>query len=142
MSGQDNSTTITAYTKRDNGKTFKIKEVPPVDMATFILRLLAAIRLGGVDELLAMIRPKAPIDPDARTAEGGAEIAAVLRLLAGCDPAAVRALITDALGYVEVAPDPKHPGMFRALRDDDIKEMATLGEVLNAFVRTNVMPDY
>lgn len=125
-------TKITATAGRDNGKTFQIEEVPPVEMATFILRLLAAIRLGGVDELLELMRPAGDGDAPA--------IGTVLRLLAGCDPEAVRALINSALGYVKVAADPRHPGMFRELRNDDIREMATLGDVLNAFIRTNVNP--
>lgn len=127
---QSNSTTITGNHGRDAGKTFQINEVPPVEMATFVLRLLGAIRLGGVDELRALMNP----------VEGTDEIDSVLRLLAGCDPAAVKSLINDALGYTRIAPDPQHPGMFRALRDDDIKELKTLGQVLGAFVRTNVQP--
>lgn len=124
----DNATTITGQAGRDAGKTFKIGEVPPVEMTTFILRLLGAIRLDGVDELRALMNP----------AEGSNEIDTVLRLLAGCDAMATRQLIIDALGYVTIAPDPQHPGMFRALRDDDIKELKTLGEVIGAFVRTNI----
>lgn len=123
----DNELTITAKTGRDAGKTFQINEVPPVEMATFMLRLLAAIRLGGVDELLGLFG-----------ASDETDIGAVLRLLAGCDPDAVRSLINDALRYVRVAPDPQHPGMFRALQDNDIRERATLGEVLQAFVKLNV----
>lgn len=127
--------TLTANNGRDAGKTFQIAEVPPVDMAAFILRLLAAIQLGGVDELLELMRGGTGADGESRD-----QITAVLRLLAGCDPAACKALIVDALTYVQIAPDPASPGMFRKLRDDDIKEMATLGDVLGAFVRTNVMP--
>ena len=118
---------ITARTGRDAGKTFQVNEVPPVEMATFMLRLLAAIRLAGVDELL-----------DLFTSPDGADMAGVMRLLAGCDPEAVRALINDALRYVQIAPDPQHPGMFRTLGDNDIREMATLGEVLQGFVKLNV----
>lgn len=125
-------TQISATAGRDSGKTFRIEEVPPVEMATFILRLLSAIRLGGVDELLELMQPSEGADSPA--------IGTVLRLLAGCDPDAVRALINSALLYVKVAPDVRHPGMFRDLRDDDIREMSTLGDVLNAFVRTNVTP--
>lgn len=119
--------TITARTGRDAGKTFQVSEVPPVEMATFMLRLLAAIRLSGVEELLGLF-----------TSPDGADMAGVMRLLAGCDPDAVRALINDALRYVQIAPDPQHPGMFRTLGDNDIREMATLGEVLQGFVKLNV----
>lgn len=126
----DNSVTLAGQHGRDAGKNFKINEVPPVEMTTFILRLLGAIRLDGVDELRALMNPTGGVD----------ELDTVLRLLAGCDALATRQLILDALKYVTVAPDPQHPGMFRALRDDDIKELKTLGQIIGAFVRTNVTP--
>lgn len=126
----DRTVDLQAEFGRDAGKTFRIGEVPPLDMATFILRLLSAIRLAGVDELRSLMNPGPDTD----------EIDTVLRLLAGCDPEAVKALANDALKYVQVAPDPRHPGMFRALRPDDIKELKTLGAVLGAFARNNVTP--
>ena len=124
----DNSVTLTAQHGRDAGMTFKIAEVPPVEMTTFILRLLGAVRLDGVDELRALMDPTEGVD----------QIDVVLRLLAGCDAMAVRQLLLDMLNYVQVAPDPKHPGVFRKL-NDDIRELKTLGEIVGAFVRTNVM---
>lgn len=133
-SNASNASTFTSNNGRDAGKTFQIDEVPPLEMAAFILRLLSAIRLSGVDELMSLVA-SVRSDED-QTAD--AAMAGVLRLLAGCDPLAVKSLITDALTFVQIAPDPKHAGMFRALRDDDIKEMATLGEVLAAFARVNV----
>lgn len=130
MNGYDSTITLAGEHGRDNGKNFQIREVPPVEMATFILRLLGAIRLEGVDDLRALMTPAEDVD----------EIDTVLRLLAGCDATATRALILDVLKYVMVAPDPQHPGMFRALRDDDIKELRTLGDIIGAFVRTHVIP--
>lgn len=124
----DFATVLAANGDRDGGKRFGVLEVPPVEMATFILRLLGAIRLNGVGELQTLLNPP----------EGADEIDAVLRVLAGCDAMATRALMVDALKYVHIAPDPQHPGMFRALRDDDIKDLKTLGDVLGAFVRANV----
>jgi hypothetical protein len=128
MSDLDNSVTLTAQHGRDAGMTFKVAEVPPVEMTTFILRLLGAVRLDGVDELRALMDPTEGVD----------QIDVVLRLLAGCDAMAVRQLLLDMLNYVQVAPDPKHPGVFRKL-NDDIRELKTLGEIVGAFVRTNVM---
>lgn len=122
------ATTLTGEYGRDAGKTFQIREVPPVEMATFILRLLGAIRLSGVDELRALMNPT----------EGADEIETVLRLLAGCDALATRQLILDALTYVDVAVDPQHPGMFRSLQADGIQELRTLGQVIAAFARVNV----
>lgn len=131
----DYGVTITATAGRDNGKTFRVPEISPIDTTTYVLRLLAAIRVDGVDELVQLLST-------ARGEPGESEPDAtpVLRLLAGCDAAAVRSLIVDALAYMQIAPDPQHPGMFRALRDDDLKEKATLSELLMAFVRVNVMP--
>lgn len=154
MNDYDSSTTLAGQHGRDNGKNFQIREVPPVEMATFILRLLGAIRLEGVDELRALMHSgkarkaaQETGDDAAGVADGEVEnedneddIDTVLRLLAGCDAIATRSLILDVLKYVMVAPDPQHPGMFRALRDDDIKELRTLGDIIGAFVRTHVMP--
>lgn len=127
--------TVTATKGRDNGKTFGLIEVPPIEMATFVLRLLAAIRLEGVQELRLLVERSTDDSTDAEE-----HIDVVLRLLAGCDPEAVRALMIDALKYVRVAADPRHPGMFRPLLDDDIRELATLGLVLGAFAKSQVVP--
>lgn len=118
---------------RDNGKRFRINETNPVAMAGFVLRLLAALRLSQTDDLLDLFQPGANDAP-------GADLNTILRLLTGCDPAAVHALITDALGYVDVAPDPKHPGAFRPCSATDIREMSTLGDVLGGFARVNLLP--
>lgn len=122
--------TLTATHGRDTGKLFRVGEMPPLDTVAYVLRLLAAIRLDGVPELMALFEPG--------ERDTGHDIEGVLRLLAGCDAAAVRELMADALTHVTIAPDPKHPGMFRALRADDIKELKTLGDVLGAFLRVNV----
>lgn len=122
---------------RDNGKRFRIREVSPVHMTGYVLRLLSALRLSGVDELLSLFeqtqtKPTAgEIDIDA--------LGSLLRLLTGCDPAAVQKLIEDALAHVEVAADPQHPGTFRALRIEDVQEMKTLADVLGGFARTNIL---
>lgn len=115
---------------RDNGKRFRIKEVSPVHMTGYVLRLLAALRLSGVDELLSLFQNGGDSD-DA--------LGSLLRLLTGCDPAAVQKLIEDALAHVEVAADPQHPGTFRALRIEDVQEMKTLADVLGGFARANIL---
>lgn len=131
----DNGITLTAQTGRDISKQFRIPEIPPTETVTFVLRLLAAVQLSGVDELTDIMNGNRS-DSDASNAE---RIASIMRLLSGCDPTKVRALITDALSYITIAPDPNNR-MFRKLEETDIKEMKTLGELLNAFVRVNVMP--
>lgn len=129
--------TITATAGRDNGKTFRVNEVLPVVMLGFVLRLLAALRLTDIDDLMGLLRPAAGDNTDSQDAT----VAALLRVLTGCDPVAVASLIRDALQSVEVAADPKHPTAFRALADNDIREMSTLGDVLGRFVRINLTPD-
>lgn len=126
--------TVQGTIGRDAGKSFRINEVPPVEMAGYVLRLLAALRLSDQNDLLALLRPQPPEGQSAAEAD----LTAVLRLLTGCDPRAVHALITDALAHVQIAPDPKHPTAFRALMPTDVREMATLGQILGAFARTNI----
>lgn len=126
----DTQTTIVDSAGRDAGKRFRVVEMPPLDTATFVLRLLAAIRLEGVDELTALVAG----GPECSASDPGT----VLRLLSGCDASAVRALVDEALTHVQIAPDPQHPGMFRALRSDDIRDLATLGDILGAFMRLHV----
>lgn len=119
---------------RDAGKLFQVAEMLPLDTANYVLRLMAAIRADGVADLMELL--EAPTDG----AVGAGAVESVLRLLAGCDAVAVGQLMKDALysGLVSVAPDPQHPGMFRPLRADDIREMKTLGDVFGAFLRLNV----
>lgn len=125
--------TVQGTIGRDVGKSFRINEVPPLTMAGYVLRLLAALRLSDQNDLLALLRPKAPSGDEAES-----DLTAVLRLLTGCDPRAVHSLITDALAHVQIAPDPKHPTAFRALMPTDVREMTTLGQILGAFARTNI----
>ena len=59
-------------------------------------------------------------------------------LLRGYLEQAVRALMIRALEFVQVAPDPASPGMFRALDPAlDVREMGTLGELLTRFIKLN-----
>jgi hypothetical protein len=115
---------------RDDGKSFRITEVPPLDMVNFMLRLMAALRAADMDEILGLFGS----GDDAQ-----ANVSAVFSVLRGCDPAGVKALIDDALRYVEISPDPQHPGVFRRLDvANDLKEVQTLGQILGGFARVNV----
>lgn len=130
----DSKTAMVAGTAgRDAGKTFRVNEAVPVTMAGFVLRLLAALRLGQHDDLINLLQPTGD---DAETSD----LTTILRVLTGCDPQAVHALIHDALVYVEVAADPQHPNVFRTVNVNDIREMATLGDILGAFARVNLLP--
>lgn len=122
--------TFTSNSGRDAGKTFRICEVPPIEMAAFVMQLLAALRAESVEALTELLRGE--------QTDGPADIGPALRVLAGCDPQAVRALLTRALEFVQVAPDPASPGMFRALDPAlDVREMGTLGELLTRFIKLN-----
>lgn len=127
----DTSLTITGEHGRDAGKAFQIQEVPPIDMAGFVLRLLAALRLSAQADLMELFTP---------AEDAQASVEAILRVLTGCDPDKMHALIHDALRHVQIAPDPQHPGALRPLQvATDIREMKTLGQILGAFARKNLM---
>lgn len=121
------SVTIQATDGRDTGKAFRVQEVPPFDMASYVLRLLSALRLGEQVELMDLLRPSEDADQT---------IESTLKVLSGCDPDAVKQLVADILDHVQVAPDPKHPGAYRALNvRSDIRELVTLKQILGAFVK-------
>lgn len=131
---------------RDVGKTFHVAEVPPLEMAGFMLRLVAALRVPSyehlIDELLALkaaLPSAAPAGKKKAADEVTAGIAlnVIMQLMQRCDAAAVHALIKEALGYVTISPDPQHPGAERALLPDDIREKQTLLAVLAAFATLN-----
>ncbi len=132
MYADTNDVTFAAEHGRDAGKHFQITEVPPVELATLIMRFVSALRVDSIDDFLTVV------NPDVEDANA-ASMSGVLRLLAGADALATRPLMLDILKYVRIAPDPAHPGVFRSLRDDDLRELKTLTDVLGAFVRANVV---
>lgn len=129
----DDARTETVYGQhgRDAGKQYTILEVDPLTAAGLALRLNTAMRIESYEALIA--------DWTAAAKKGSAPIDLILGALRGSDPVAVHALITEALDYVRVSPDPKHPGVNRPLLADrsDIREMKTLGEVLKAWLALN-----
>lgn len=124
------TTTLYATADRDAGKRFEIREVDPLSLAGYVLRLLSALKVASYEALLAALLPQ---EGD----ESTQAIDAVMQVLQGADPAAVHALITEALRYVRIAPDPQHPEAWRPLMDSDIREIRTLGDILLAFVKLN-----
>lgn len=111
---------------RDMHKTFIVEEAPPLELAGLVLRLVSALRVESYEKLVGEFAPRA---------DGKPSIDAVMSLLRGADPQAVHALISDVLGYVSIAPDPKHPGAVRAMMTTDIQEIRTLGDVLAGFAK-------
>lgn len=123
------TTTFYATHDRDAGKHFEVREVDPLTMSGYVLRLVSALRVPNFETIQALFQ-KGDV-------EGASEesIDAVLRILQGADPVAVHALVTESLAYVRIAPDPQHPEAWRALMPTDIRELRTLGDVLATFVK-------
>lgn len=121
---------IDGATTRDYGKRFRIAEVDPLTFSGFVLRLVAALKVESYESLLGDLK-------GAVTEDAAPPIDLVMRVLAGCDPIAVHALITEALEHVQVAVDPRHPEAFRPMLKTDIRDLPTLGAVLVGFVKLN-----
>lgn len=128
------SAIIEGATARDAGKRFRINEVDPLTFSGFVLRLVAALRVGSYESLLDDLRAAA-------SASSAPPIDLVMRVLAGCDPDAVHKLITEALQHVECAADPRHPEAFRPMLKTDIRDLPTLGAVLVGFAKLNFAAD-
>lgn len=121
---------VTAVHGRDAGKTFWICEINPLVLSGFVLRLISALRVESYEALLERLTTP-------QTSKDGVPIDAIMQLLQGADPRAVHALLTEMLDYVLITPDPKHPGVRRALLDNEIREIRTLGDVLMGVFKLN-----
>lgn len=118
---------------RDAGKTFHCIEIDPLTLSGFVLRLVTALRVESYEALLeqfmsAKESANVPID-------------SIMRLLQGADPRAVHELLSELLDYVLITPDPKHPGVKRALLENEIREIRTLGDVLIGVAKLNFGKD-
>lgn len=114
---------------RDAGKTFWCVEIDPLALSGYVLRLVSALRVESYEALLAQITGAQGKD--------GVPIDAIMQLLQGADPRAVHALLSELLDYVLITPDPKHPGVKRALMENEIREIRTLGDVLMGIAKLN-----
>lgn len=115
---------------RDAGKTFHCVEIDPLTLSGFVLRLVSALRVESYEALIETLTAKAK-------GSDGVPIDAIMKLLQGADPRAVHALISELLDYVLITPDPKHPGVKRALLENEIREIRTLGAVLMGVAKLN-----
>jgi len=133
MTQPDDARTLTVYGQhgRDAGKQYTILEIDPLTAAGYALRLNSAMRIESYETLIAEWK--------AASEEGGSPIDLILGALRGADAKAVHTLIEELLDYVRVSPDPRHPGVNRALLADrtDIRELKTLGEVLAGVLKLN-----
>lgn len=114
---------------RDVGKTFHCIEIDPLTLAGFVLRLVSALRVESYMALLAEI--------GLLNGEADAPVDAILKVLQGAEPVALHALLTELLDYVLITPDPKHPGVKRALQPNEIREIRTLSDVLIGVAKLN-----
>lgn len=123
-------TTLIGVHARDAGKRFEVREVDPLTMSGYVLRLVSALRVPDFETIQSLlIREEGSETPSTES------IDAVLRILQGADPVAVHALVSEALQYVRIAPDPQHPEAWRNMMPTDIRELRTLGDVLVAFIK-------
>jgi len=123
------TTTLYGTKGRDIGKAFRIIELDVLTKTSFVLRLVAALRVESYEDLLQRIQ-SAP--------SGAPQIDTIMHILQGSQPKEVHALVTEVLQSVQIAPDPKHPEAFRAMMATDVRELSTLGELLAAFATLNI----
>jgi len=121
---------VTGVHGRDVGKTFHCVEIDPLTLSGFVLRLVSALRVASYEALLDQLMT-------AKDNKDGVPVDAIMQLLQGADPRAVHALLTELLDYVLITPDPKHPGVKRALLENEIREIRTLGDVLMGVFKLN-----
>lgn len=121
--------TVQGIHGRDAGKAFHCVEIDPLTSAGFMLRLVSALRVESYESLLEQL--------SGAKGKDGVPIDAIMKLLQGADPRAVHELITELLDYVLITPDPKHPGVRRALLENEIREIRTLGDVLMGVFKLN-----
>lgn len=122
---------------RDAQRKYRITEIDPLTMSGYMLRLVSALRIDSLDNVYGQFQ-EILTAPETDGMPPDDSVNALFKLLGGCDPTALHALITDLLQYVEVARDPRHPNAWMPLDvKQDMREMATLGKVLSAVVSLN-----
>ena len=114
---------------RDNGKHFQLTEIETTQKASFVLRLVASLRVDSWENLLERFAQRDDSKPP---------IDLIMSLLSGSDPASVELLMHETLRSVQIAPDPRYPEAFRQIEARDIRELATLGEIIIKFATLNL----
>jgi hypothetical protein len=99
---------------RDMGKRFQLTEMSASQAEKWGMRAIAAIVRSGVDV------------PEHIAQSGMAGIMAVgLKSLFGADFRDAEPLLDELFACVKILPDAAHPGLARALVEEDIEEVAT-----------------
>lgn len=131
----DNQTVTVDGVHRDVARRYRLNEIDPLTMSGYMLRLVAALRIDSLDSITLQFAALSGAQDGEASDEA---VNALFRVLAGCDPNALHALISDMLRYVEVARDPAHPGVYMLLDvKQDMKDIGTLRRVLSALIALN-----
>lgn len=113
MSRKTTIVTISAE-GRDQGNAYLITEMPASRAERWATRAIMALGRSGIEV------------PDEVAQAGMAAVAAMgIRAFTGMDFADAEPLLDEMFDCVQFMPDPKAPGVVRALIEDDIQEVAT-----------------
>jgi hypothetical protein len=99
---------------RDNGKTFRLTEMPAVQAEKWAARALLAMSRSGVE-----------IPEEAMSAGAATLLAAGLRSFTSMAFEDAEQLLDEMFGCIVFLPDPSKPHVTRPLIDDDIDEVST-----------------
>lgn len=99
---------------RDNGKLFRITEMPAVAAEKWAARALLAMSRSGVE-----------IPEEAMTAGAATLLAAGLRSFTSMAFEDAETLLDEMFDCIVIVPSPSQPLVSRALIDDDIEEVTT-----------------
>ena len=99
---------------RDNGKMFRITEMPAVRAEKWATRAL-----------LAMAKSGAEVPDEALQAGAASLLGAGIQAFTRISFLEAEPLLDEMMGCVEIVPDPSRKDVVRPLIDDDIEEVAT-----------------
>lgn len=99
---------------RDNGKVFRLTEMPAVQAEKWAARALLAMSRSGVE-----------IPEEAMTAGAATLLAAGLRSFTSMAFEDAETLLDEMFHCIQVVPNPSQPLVTRALIDDDVEEVTT-----------------
>lgn len=114
---------------RDNGRHYRIREMPAMRTEKWVIRALLALGKAGVE------LPSAAFDQGAMTLLS-IGIPAMLRM----DYATMDVLLAEMMECVQIVPDPKgNPGFSRGLvGEDDVEEVLTLLRLRDAVLEVHL----
>jgi hypothetical protein len=115
--------TFVATEGRDQGKVFRIREMPASQAEAWASRLIIALFRGNADV------------PSGFFEQGWQTIAAIgLRGLGGLNWTEAKPLLDEMMACVSIQPDPNRPQVVRGMVEDDIEELKTRLELREAWM--------